>query len=151
MSLTFQIRDYVEPINAKEIMYVIYVEEVPGSNVSRNIGHHNWGSSCYPRVVTGESHERQHTVPVGSLQLHWTLSPSHVIRWYLRHSLKISRCVSVSFHIKYPLNSQEGCKITLRVNQHPIDLLLWFQHTLASGSSCASERLVYKFWHAWEE
>ena len=41
MSLTFQIRDYVEPINAKEIMYVIYVEEVPGSNVSRNIGHHN--------------------------------------------------------------------------------------------------------------
>jgi len=41
MSLTFQIRDNVGPINAKAIMYVIYVEEVPGSNVGRNIDHHN--------------------------------------------------------------------------------------------------------------
>ena len=28
MPLTFQIRDYVGPINTKAIMYVIYVEEV---------------------------------------------------------------------------------------------------------------------------
>jgi len=40
MSLTFQIRDYVGPMNAKAIMYVIYVEEVPGSNLDLNIDHH---------------------------------------------------------------------------------------------------------------
>jgi hypothetical protein len=70
MSLTFQIRDNVCPINAKAIIYVIYVEEVPGSNVGRNIDHHNCGLSCYPRVIPGESYEKQRTLPVDSLQLH---------------------------------------------------------------------------------
>jgi len=152
MPFTFQIRDYVGPIQTKAIKVVIYVEEDPGSNVGRNIDHNNWSLSCYPRVLPGESHERKHALPVGSLQLYWTLSPSHVIQRYLSPFYKESVFVfPSSFHIKYPLNSQEGCKITLRVNQRPIDLLLWFQRTLDSGSSCASERLVYKFWHAWEE
>jgi len=41
MALTSQIRDYFGPINAEVIMYVIYAEQVPVSNVDRNIDHHN--------------------------------------------------------------------------------------------------------------